>query len=93
MVVFVVKLYAVPEAKKWRYAVRNAKIERYAVRKGRGGCHPHLGVRNYASFRKFKSVKRSNMQYILKAKGGTCVLSSSIDIMFEHVRLRHKDIY
>ena len=30
MVVFVVK----------RYAVRNAKIERYAVRKGGGGCHP-----------------------------------------------------
>jgi len=40
MVVFVVKLYAVREAKKWRYAVRNAKIERYAVRKGGGGCHP-----------------------------------------------------
>jgi len=34
MVVFVVKWYAVREAKKWRYAVRNAKIERYAVRKG-----------------------------------------------------------
>jgi len=42
MVVFVVKRYAVREAKKWRYAVRNAKIERYAVRKGGGGCHPHL---------------------------------------------------
>ena len=41
MVVFVVKRYAVCEAKKWRYAVRNAKIERYAVRKGGGGCHPH----------------------------------------------------
>jgi len=41
MVVFVVKLYAVREAKKWRYAVRNAKIERYAVRKGGGECHPH----------------------------------------------------
>ena len=40
MVVFVVKLYAVREAKKWRYAVRNAKIKRYAVRKGGGGCHP-----------------------------------------------------
>jgi len=40
MVVFVVKRYAVREAKKWRYAVRNAKIEQYAVRKGRGGCHP-----------------------------------------------------
>jgi len=38
MVVFVVKLYAVREAKKWRYAVRNAKIERYAVRKGGGGA-------------------------------------------------------
>ena len=37
MVVFVVKRYAVREAKKWRYAVRNAKIERYAVRKGGGG--------------------------------------------------------
>ena len=36
MVVFVVKRYAVREAKKWRYAVRNAKIERYAVRKGKG---------------------------------------------------------
>ena len=34
---FVVKWYAVREAKKWRYAVRNAKIERYAVRKGGGG--------------------------------------------------------
>ena len=41
MVVFVVKRYAVREAKKWRYAIRNAKIERYAVRKGGGGCHPH----------------------------------------------------
>ena len=37
MVVFVVKRYAVREAKTWRYAVRNAKIERYAVRKGGGG--------------------------------------------------------
>jgi len=44
MVVFVVKRYAVRNAKKWRYAVRNAKIERYAVRKGGGGCHPHLVV-------------------------------------------------
>jgi len=34
---FVVKRYAVREAKKWRYAVRNAKIKRYAVRKGEGG--------------------------------------------------------
>jgi len=33
---YVVKRYAVREAKKWRYAVRNAKIERYAVRKGEG---------------------------------------------------------
>jgi len=41
MVVFVVKRYAVREAKKWRYAVRNAKIERYAVRKG-GGVSPSL---------------------------------------------------
>jgi len=30
---FVVKRYAVHEAKKWRYAVRKVKIERYAVRK------------------------------------------------------------
>jgi len=37
---FVVKRYAVREAKKWRSAVRNAKIERYAVRKG--GCHPRV---------------------------------------------------
>jgi len=37
MVVFVVKRYAVREAKKWWYAVRNAKIERYAVLKGGGG--------------------------------------------------------
>jgi len=36
MVVFVVKRYAVREAKKWRYAVREAKIGRYAVRKGGG---------------------------------------------------------
>jgi len=39
---FVVKRYAVREAKKWRYAVRKAKIGRYAVRKGEGGvtlCH------------------------------------------------------
>jgi len=34
---FVVKRYAVREAKKWRYAVRKAKIGRYAVRKGGGG--------------------------------------------------------
>ena len=39
---FVVKRYAVREAKKWRYPVRNAKIKRYAVRKGGGGCHPHI---------------------------------------------------
>jgi len=38
--VFVVQLYAVREAKKWRYAVRMAKIGQYAVRKGGGGCHP-----------------------------------------------------
>ena len=38
---FVVKRYAVREAKKWRYAVRMAKIGRYAVRKGGGGRHPH----------------------------------------------------
>ena len=44
IVVFVVKRYAVREAKKWRYAVRNAKIERYAVRKGGGGCHPHQWI-------------------------------------------------
>jgi len=37
---FVIKRYAVREAKKWRYAVRNAKIERYAVRKGGGGVSP-----------------------------------------------------
>ena len=37
MVVFVVKRYAVRDAKKWRYAVRKAKIGRYAVRKGGGG--------------------------------------------------------
>jgi len=42
MVVFVVKRYAVREAKKWRYAVRKAKVGRYAVRKGGGGCHPQL---------------------------------------------------
>jgi len=30
MVVFVVKRYAVREAKKWRYAVRKAKIGQYA---------------------------------------------------------------
>jgi len=35
--VFVVKRYAVREAKKWRYAVRKAKIRQYAVRKGGGG--------------------------------------------------------
>jgi len=34
MVVFVVKRYAVREAKKWRFAVRKAKIGRYARRKG-----------------------------------------------------------
>ena len=34
---FVVKRYAVCEAKKWRYEVREAKIGRYAVRNG-GGC-------------------------------------------------------
>ena len=53
MVVFVVKRYAVREAKKWRYAVRNAKIERYAVRKGGGGCHPLDLVGNVQSLRHF----------------------------------------
>ena len=38
MVVFVVKRYAVREAKKWRYAVRNAKIKRYAVYARGEGC-------------------------------------------------------
>jgi len=34
------------------------------------------------------------MQYNLKAKlKGVCILSSSIDIMFEHVRLRHNGTY
>jgi len=37
MVIFVVKRYAVREAKTWRYAVRKVKIGRYAVRKGGGG--------------------------------------------------------
>jgi len=37
MIVFVVKRYAVRDAKKWRYAVRKANIWRYAVRKERGG--------------------------------------------------------
>ena len=46
IVVFVVKWYAVREAKKWLYAVRNAKIERYAVRKGGGWCHPHDFILN-----------------------------------------------
>jgi len=41
VVFFVVKRYAVREAKQWRYAVRKAKIRRYAVRKGGGECHPH----------------------------------------------------
>jgi len=50
MVVFVVKRYAVREAKNWRYAVRNAKIERYAVRKGGGGCHPQYGVEIWHTF-------------------------------------------
>ena len=39
MVVFVVKQYAVREAKKWRYAVRKAKIGRYAVHKAKIGRH------------------------------------------------------
>ena len=34
---FVVKRYAVREAKQWRYAVRKAKIGRYAVRKAKIG--------------------------------------------------------
>jgi len=33
-VYFVVKRYAVHEAKKWQYAVRKVKIERYAICKG-----------------------------------------------------------
>jgi len=37
IVVFVVKQYAVREAKNWRYAVRKAKKGRYAERK-RKGC-------------------------------------------------------
>jgi len=49
MVVFVVKRYAVREAKKWRYAVRNAKIERYAVRIGGRGVSPSFrGFRRQA---------------------------------------------
>jgi len=41
MVVFVVKRYAIREAKKqWRYALRKAIIRRYAVRKG-GRRHPN----------------------------------------------------
>ena len=43
MVVFVVKRYAVREAKKWQYAVRNAKIEQYAVRKGGGSPSLYMG--------------------------------------------------
>jgi len=35
--VFVVKRYAVRDAKKWRYAVRKAKIRRYAERKAKIG--------------------------------------------------------
>jgi len=35
MVVFVVKRYAVREAKKWQYAVREAKKWQYAVRKAK----------------------------------------------------------
>ena len=42
---FVVKRYAVREAKKCRYAVRKAKIGRYAVRNGGGGVTLH-----YVSF-------------------------------------------
>ena len=42
MVVFVVKRYAIREAKKqWRYALRKAKIRRYAERKGGGRRHPN----------------------------------------------------
>ena len=47
MVLFVVKRYAVREAKKRRYAVREAKIGRCAVRKRGGGCHPHIYHVNY----------------------------------------------
>jgi len=42
MVDFVVKRYAICEAKKWRYAVRNAKIGRYAVRKGEGASPSYV---------------------------------------------------
>jgi len=47
---FVVKRYAVREAKKWRYAVRKAKLGRYAVRNGGGGCHPQLFGYKYHIF-------------------------------------------
>jgi len=61
MVVFVVKRYAVREAKKWRYAVRNAKIERYAVRKGGGGCHPPPYIGQYVSqtLNRYENIAKS----------------------------------
>ena len=40
IVVFVVKRYAVHEAKNWWYAVPKAKKGRYAVPKGGGGGSP-----------------------------------------------------
>ena len=49
MVVFVVKRYAVHEAKKWRYAVREAKIGRYAVCKGGGGVSPSVMQKKWSN--------------------------------------------
>jgi len=58
------------------------------------GAYP--GIRTYACAynrsEKSKSVKRLNMQYNLKAKGGMHTFES-IDIKFEHVRLRHNGLY
>jgi len=55
MVVFVVKRYAVREAKKWWYAVRNAKIVRYAVHKG-GGDVTLISLRILISISRFPAM-------------------------------------
>jgi len=75
MVIFVVKRYAVHEAKKWRYAVRKSKIGRYAVRKGgvtlnhvvlfRKGYHNDMHV--HVANMPYLSFAKHSLQYIFIA--------------------------
>ena len=84
---FVVKRYAVREAKKWRYAVRNAKIKRYAVRKGGGGViliyltstfivHSHKCmyqfIRSRQTLNHLRSTYFMHFRYLIDTSGLMC---------------------